>query len=148
MERKNLFDDAVFRDLVARVKAVQSNDQRKWGTMTAGQMMAHCAEVIDVANGKNLRGTPFIIRMIGGFIKKVVLNDKPYPQGVRTHPQYVVEGDKDIEKQRQRLLASMEALRENPADHFQHDLFGKMTREEVGWGMYKHLDHHLRQFGV
>lgn len=148
MERKYLFDDAVYRDLVARVNAVQSDDQRQWGTMTAGQMLAHCAEAIEVANGKSLKGTPFIIRMIGGLIKRVVLNDKPYPRSVRTHPQYIMDGEEDIDEQRQRLLESMADLRRNQAERFQHDLFGTMTRAEVGWGMYKHLDHHLQQFGV
>ena len=148
MERKNLFDDAVYQDLKARVNAVQSDDQRQWGSMTAGQMLAHCAEAMDVANGKHLKGTPFIIRMIGGLIKRVVLNDKPYPRSVRTHPQYIMDGEEDIDEQRQRLLESMADLRRNQAERFQHDLFGRMTREEVGWGMYKHLDHHLQQFGV
>ncbi len=26
--------------------------------------------------------------------------------------------------------------------------FGKMTKEQVGYFVYKHIDHHLRQFGV
>ena len=29
---------------------------------------------------------------------------------------------------------------------FIHDFFGKMTREEIGLLVYKHTDHHLRQF--
>lgn len=148
MERRNLFDNAVYHDLVARVNAVQSDDQRQWGTMTAGQMLAHCAEVVEVANGKSLRGTPFVIRMIGGLIKRVVLNDKPYPRSVRTHPQYVMTGDEDLEDRRRALIDAINALRANDASQFHHDLFGRMTREEVGWGMYKHLDHHLQQFGV
>lgn len=29
-----------------------------------------------------------------------------------------------------------------------HPFFGKLTSEQWGKGIYKHLDHHLKQFGV
>lgn len=143
-------DADVLAEIQTRISALSAMTPAKWGKMSAAQMLAHCAEVQDVANGKDLSHTPFAIRLFASFIKRAVTSVKPYPRDVRTHPQYVVDRDVDFEEARERLLAAIRAMHEKLAGvkAIQHPLFGRMTREEAGWAMYKHLDHHLRQFGV
>ena len=122
-----------------------------WGGMSVAQMCAHCAEVAEVANGKALVHTPWYIRLMGGWIKKMVLSDKPYPHGAKTHPQYEIGTDVGFEDQKARLLevlAAMHSAGRTHAAEDRHPIFGEMTADEHGWLTYKHLDHHLTQFGA
>lgn len=111
-------------------------------------MLAHCAEVQDVANGKPLVGTPWFVRLLAPFIRRTVVSENPYPKGLRTHPQYVQAAVRDFETERARLLVALEGFRAARHSPGSHPLFGDMTEAERGWASYKHLDHHLRQFGV
>ena len=115
-------------------------------------MLAHCAEAQEVANGtKKLEGAPFVAKLFKGFIRKTVVNEKPYPKGTKTHPQYLQSTERDFQREKEYLLSALKMfvkMDEAKVARVEHLLFGRMTREERGWGMYKHLDHHLKQFGV
>jgi len=151
MERKNFYDDGTYQALRERIAQLTPDRAPEWGKMTAAQTCAHCAEVAEVANGKALLGTPWYVRLLGPLVKKLVTGDKPYPRGTRTHPQYLIHSDLDFEEQKDRLLEAMKAMHlagAAQAAEARHPIFGAMTAEEHGWVTYKHLDHHLAQFGV
>jgi hypothetical protein len=116
--------------------------------MSAAQMLAHCAEVQEVANGKDLVGTPLFIRVIARMIRNMVVNDKPYPRNSKTHPQYVQHHEQDLEMEKLRLVAALDSFVDAGPREGRHPLFGRMSADERGWSCYKHLDHHLTQFGV
>ncbi len=146
-----MFDPPVYQECLARLHKIEEDTKPHWGSMTAAQMMAHCAEIQEVANGKKLEKTPFMARLFKGFIRKMVVNDKPYPKSTQTHPQYKQIEDKNFPEEKARLLEALQKFqRMDPqqAANIRHPLFGTMTIEEKGWSSYKHLDHHLTQFGV
>lgn len=116
--------------------------------MSVAQMFAHCAEIQEVANGKNLVGTPVIVRMFAPLIRRMVVGDKPYPRDTRTHPQYAQADERDFEMEKLRLLAALDSFADAGPRASRHPIFGHMSAEERGWSSYKHLDHHLTQFGV
>ena len=119
--------------------------------MSAAQMLAHCAAVQEVMNGKPLEGTPFYILALKSVIRKAVLSRAPYPKNSKTHPQYIQGEQKNFETEKACLIKTLEAaldLPESQSATLTHPLFGKLTRQEGGWSSYKHLDHHLSQFGV
>jgi hypothetical protein len=116
--------------------------------MTVAQMLAHCAEIQEVANGKDLKGTPVIVRLFGPLIRRMVVSDKPYPRSTRTHPQYLQVEERDFEMEKLRLVAALDSFVDAGPRASRHPIFGRMTAEERGWSSYKHLDHHLTQFGV
>ncbi len=148
MDRKSLFDPETARTIEQRINAVDSDAGPLWGKMTAAQMMAHCAEVLDVSLGKELTGTPWFIRLIGPLFKGVILSERPYRKNSPTHPQYVMGDTRDFEAEKARLLASVQAFSASPQEDFRHPIFGRMTAGEKSWAAYRHLDHHLSQFGV
>lgn len=148
MPKKNLYDDEVFEEILERIRNLSPESSPDWGSMEVGQMLAHCAEVQDVANGKELRGTPFLFKLLGPLIKPLVTSEKPFKKGAQTHPQYVMTDPEDFETQRNRLIDSVRTMRALGRRDYRHPVFGGMTAEESGWVCYKHLDHHLRQFGV
>lgn len=116
--------------------------------MNAAQMFAHCAEVQEVANGKELVGTPLVIRLFGRLIRRMVLSDRPYSRSVRTHPQYIQARECDFETEKRRLLSVLDSFVDAGPRPLDHPLFGHMSAEETGRSCRKHLDHHLTQFGV
>lgn len=151
MEKKNFYDEDTYQALLERIGRLTPDTVPAWGKMNPGQMCAHCAEVAEVANGKALVGTPWYVRLMGGLIKRLVLSEKPYPRGTMTHPQYEIGAGAEFEEQKARLLAVLEAMHSAGRDHAgdnKHPLFGVMSADQHGWLTYKHLDHHLTQFGV
>ncbi len=84
MIRKLLYDDDVHAECLERIDGLSPDTQPQWGVMSAGQMLSHCAEIQEVSNGKALEGTPFIVRLLGGFIRKMVVIRNTYRRQRRT----------------------------------------------------------------
>ncbi|MGD8496974.1 MAG: DUF1569 domain-containing protein [Gemmatimonadales bacterium] len=145
--KQSLYDPAVAASVRERLERLTPTSTARWGEMSIGQMLAHCADAQDVLNGKPLTGTPWWIRMAAPLIKPVVLSKRPFPRGLRTHPQYEVRDERPFAAEKQRLLRTLDDF-EATGGGLEHDLFGHLSANEVGWLAYKHLDHHLRQFGV
>lgn len=148
---KNLYTPEVHEELVARIGRLRPEMTALWGRMTVAQMLAHCSEVIEVFLGKRLDDTPLIAKLFGGMIRRMILSDRPYPRDSRTHPQYRVTDNRDFETEKRRLQENIRRFtREDrqAAESHEHAMFGRMTVDERGRAMFKHLDHHLTQFGV
>lgn len=149
LEIRDLLDKDVYDEVLSRVEKLTPESQPKWGEMAVGQMLAHTSEVLEVYNGKGLLGTPWFVKLFKGYVKRMVLNDKPYKQGIHTHPQYKVTSLKKFDKEKHRLLDALSSFfNDEDIANKKHPLFGMMTKLEKGWAMYKHIDHHLTQFGV
>ncbi len=148
MEKKNLFDEDIFSAIQDRIENLTPETQAEWGSMDVAQMLAHCSEIQEVTNGKALKGTPFTVKLLGGLIRKMVLSDKSYPRDGRTHPQYIKDEPEDFYQQKERLQRAVDTMVANGPIASKHPIFGMMSGEDKGWVMYKHLDHHLTQFGV
>jgi len=151
-EKPILYDPAVYQECLTRIESINEGNTPEWGEMSAAQMFSHCSAILDVANGKELKGTPFIAKLLKGYIKKMVYNEKPYPKNSKTHPQYQMQGTTpEFEAEKQRLTSTITKFHTTDpevAAKIKHPLFGYAPRDKKGWGMFKHLDHHLTQFGV
>jgi hypothetical protein len=148
MERRSLLDPETLRSIEERIETLKPDTQPLWGRMSPAQMLAHCAEVEEVWLGKKLEGTPLLIRLVGPLLKGMLLSDRPYRKNSPTHPQYRINDPRDFDTEKARLLASVRKLSEAGQEGFRHPIFGRMTAEEKGWATYRHLNHHLSQFGV
>jgi hypothetical protein len=151
LEKRYLHEPEVLQEVQQRIEKLQPDTQNQWGKMDVAQMMEHCAVVQEVLNGEELTGTPFLIKLFGGLIKKSVLSDKPYAKSMQTHPKYRIVSEQDFEQAKSRLIRSLEEFATKaPQDsqQYAHPIFGPMDLEERAWSSYKHLNHHLEQFGV
>jgi Protein of unknown function (DUF1569) len=150
---KNLFDPMVAEHVKKRLKQLEPQSERQWGKMTAAQMLAHCSVSMQWAIGEVVpeRG-PLPVRLMGRLVKPMVFrNDKPLRRNSPTARSLVVSDERDLGKERDRLLRLIDTFVSGGAERCTnnpHSFFGKMTPEEWATLMYKHLDHHLRQFGV
>ena len=148
---KTLFDPAAFEEIVRRLDSLQAGSARQWGKMTVSQMLEHTARVLEMASGKVQRPQLAIGKMIGWAFRKNFLGPEPFRKNAPTGTDYVVRDEPDLEASRARvksLLAEFHVMGEAGCDGNVHRFFGKMSGHEWGVTQYKHLDHHLRQFGA
>jgi hypothetical protein len=149
MELKNMFDPAVKEKIIVRINKLTPQSQPLWGKMNVGQMLAHLQLPIGVAEGTHKLPRSFMGRIFGPFAKSILYNEKPYKRGLPTDKSFVMTGkEKDFETEKQNLLSSINNFNEENIGNMPHPFFGKMTKEQWSKGTYKHIDHHLQQFGV
>ena len=149
---RSLFDRATANEVKDRIGRLGPTSVRQWGKMNAAQAMAHCASTMEWAVGDRNEPRMFIGRIVGPLVKSKVLKDEtPMGRNAPTAKSLVVADERDLSKERQRLCALIDRFSEGGPQgctKHPHSFFGPLTPEEWARLMYKHLDHHLRQFGV
>jgi len=119
--------------------------------MNAGQAVEHCAAGLECAVGDSLPPRMLLGRIIGWMVRPMLLrNEEPMRRNSSTVKSLVVEDERDLETERKRLCGLIDRFAaagpEGCTTH-PHSFFGRLTLQEWATLMYKHLDHHLRQFG-
>jgi len=147
---KNLFEAGTVAEVMARIERLQPGALRQWGKMDVAQMMAHCSAGLEMASGKLIAKRTLLGRMIGPHVRHMLTNDKPMPRNSPTAKELKVSSC-DFQRERQRLRECVQRFYEGgeaQCTKHPHPFFGPLTPMEWSTGMYKHLDHHLRQFGA
>jgi hypothetical protein len=148
---KNLFERETINEVLARIDNLQPATQRQWGKMDVAQMMAHCSATLDVACGQLNLPRLFIGRLLGPFVKPIYTNEKPFSRSSPTDPKLVVADQRDFLREQEQLKLKVRQFHEGGEGHctrHPHPFFGALPPQDWARGMYKHLDHHLRQFGA
>jgi len=144
-----LFDPRDRDAIEKRLAALQPSNTRQWGKMNLPQMLAHCAATLEVPVGDRVKKQAFIGRVLAPFVRSSVLGEKPFSKGAPTDPDFRITDDRDFGAERTRVLTLVQRFSErgaSGADGVVHGFFGRLNGDEWGRLMYKHLDHHLRQF--
>lgn len=146
---KSLFEDTTYLETKKRLNKLEPTIEPKWGKMSLGQMLHHCQKPLELALQKeDFQLKPNLLAK--WFFKKALYNDKPWSKGLPTPKSFKVVTKRDFVTEKTQLESlitefhNKKELAEWPA----HPVFGKFTPEQWGKMQYKHLDHHLRQFGV
>ncbi len=148
---KNLYDAEAYQEILKRLETLNPDTSAKWGKMNVSQMLAHCVIALEMALGDRVGRKTFIGSLIGPFFKGLILSDKPYRPGSPTSPDFVITEAKDFQSEMTKLKALLTRFQQGGpaiAPKAKHPFFGKLTPEEWGISQYKHLHHHLTQFGV
>lgn len=135
----------------ARIKALTSESRPLWGKMDVAQMLAHCQQPLRVAIGQLRLKRSLVGVLFGGMAKRSLLSGKPWGKGMPTAPEFRVTSQQDFERERRALLDIVRRFGEGgPASLTTqpHPFFGVLTPEQWNALQWRHLDHHLRQFGV
>jgi hypothetical protein len=148
---KNIFEALYSDEILERIENLSVNSQPKWGKMDVAQMLAHCSSFQDIAMGYSLPPRGWLGLLVGGFAKPIFYNNKPLAHSMSTIPTILITEKKDFEIEREKLKQKIQTFQKNGPENctnHPHPFFGKLTPEQWGKGIYKHLDHHLKQFGV
>lgn len=147
---KSLFEEPTRVEILNRIDSVSSQATPQWGAMNVSQMLCHCKRALEMAVGKLNPRRIFIGRLLGPLFRSQYSNEKPFGQGTPTSVELTVKELPDFELEKQRLkdlVIQFSQGGEARVTQHPHPFFGALTAAEWGKGMYKHLDHHLRQFG-
>jgi hypothetical protein len=149
---KNLFDVAQLDEVKGRLANLRPDSERLWGSLAPAQAVEHCSRSVEMALGDQRPPRMMIGRLVGPLIKRIALgNESPFKRNSPTAPNLVVADERDLDTERERLYALLDRFSQGGTmvcTTYPHSFFGRLSPDEWAILMYKHLDHHLRQFGV
>ena len=153
---KNIFDRAVSEELIERIERITPATPPQWGKMNAAQMLAHCSKPYDTLYDAEYQKryephTGFMRFLLNLLVKPLVVGPKPYKPNTNTAPSYMVKDERELATERAKLIGYLNKVQALGRSEFEGKLsysFGPLTADQWNTLFYKHLDHHLRQFGV
>jgi hypothetical protein len=145
---KNLFNPADKKEIITRINSLSVNTKPQWGKMTVAQMLKHNTLPIQMALTNPKPKRDLMAKILGPLIKGSVIGPKPFKKNSFTPKEFKVDSQEVFDTQKNALLELINRFTPDHVSDKNHPFFGPMTDAEWGQGQYKHLDHHLVQFGV
>lgn len=149
---KNIFELQTTNEIIERINKLTPETKAVWGKMNVAQMLAHCNvtyEMIYDNKHKKAEGfKKFILKLL---IKNIVVNEKPYKRKSQTAPEFIITDTRNFELEKKRLIEYLIKTQKLGEAHFEgkeSNSFGPLKTHEWKNMFYKHLDHHLSQFGA
>ena len=139
-------------EIISRINNLTGQEKASWGKMNISQMVSHLVQSGELPFESTLPDKSGVVSRMA--IKPLVLYVLPMPKDVKTSAEIdqQEDGRKPTEFNADKGLAIdlINRLATLPGDHncSYHPFFGKMSAREWGILCYKHIDHHLRQFGA
>lgn len=152
MALPNIFTKSVADGVIQRINNLTPATQPKWGKMNVGQMLAHCNVTYEMVYDNKHKAPGGLGKLLlKMFVKNIVVSEKPYTKNSRTAPQFLITTEKEFNTEKERLINYInktQQLGEKAFDGKESLSFGPLNTTEWNNMFYKHLDHHLTQFGV
>ncbi len=148
--KKNIFNPVYADEIIARAQALTPASKALWGNMNINTMLFHCNKVNrDIMKGKPADKKPALKqRLLKLMLFKVMKN---FPKGIQSNPKYVNTKDYNLgfEKDLADYIEIISLLANGRQNiKAAHPMLGNLTNAEWGVFIWKHMDHHLKQFGV
>ena len=152
MALPNIFTASVSNEIISRINNLSNTTPAQWGKMNVTQMLAHCNVTFEFAyEEKHKKPNFFMAFILKNLVKGGLVSEKPNKKNASTAPEFIIGDDRNFGEEKERLIQYINKtvqLGENHFDGRVSMIFGKMTSTEWNNLFYKHLDHHLTQFGV
>lgn len=149
---KNIFDKTVSEEIIERINLLTPNSIPNWGKMNVGQMLAHCNVTYELIYENNVSKPKGLKKwLLKKLVKNLVVNEKSYAKNGRTAPEFLITDTKEFDQEKERLISYINQTQQLGGVHFHNKeshSFGNLTTQEWNNMFYKHLNHHLTQFGV
>lgn len=148
---KTIFDGQDLNELLERLNKLDTGSERQWGRMSPSQMMEHLARALEMGSGAKPMKQILPGKLFSRFFRNEFFGEQPFKKNRPTGPDFIVKDEPDFESTRERLrklIADFHSLGETGTNGNVHGFFGPLTGKQWGETQYKHVDHHLRQFGI
>jgi hypothetical protein len=151
MALPNIFTKSVADSIIQRINTLTPTTSPQWGKMAVAQMLAHCCVSYEMTyedrHPKPKGFMKFILKLL---VKNKVVSETPYKHNGPTAPAFIITADKDFEEEKSRLIGYIKKTQQLGEKEFEGRMshsFGSLSTTEWSNMFYKHLDHHLTQFG-
>lgn len=147
----SIYDKASYDVMVTRINKLTPDNKAQWGKMTVDQMLHHCKLAVDVAFGRMDLKVNFLMKFLGKMLKNKVFYGGEMGKNSPTAKEFIITEHFDFEIEKRALIANLDKFVTEGKSSItltNHPFWGKMSHEDWDALMWKHLDHHLRQFGV
>lgn len=152
MSYPSIFSQPVSDAVIQRIEKLTPTAKGQWGKMNVSQMLAHCNVTYEmVYENIHPKPNPFMKFILKALIKRTVVTEKPYKRNSPTASAFLIKETRDFDLEKKRLVAYIQKTLQLGETHFNNKVsisFGKLSTAEWNAMFYKHLDHHLNQFGV
>lgn len=146
---KTIIEQKDFVEISDRIRLLSSNNKKRWGKMTLQEMLVHCTTQMKLALGEIESSAQGSFMMRTAFAKWIVFSNIPWPKGAATPIEANVHKNRfalsDIEIEKKNLLIYLDRVK-SAQELRPHPFFGTLTKKEWLRIIYKHIDHHLKQF--
>jgi hypothetical protein len=147
----SLFNSEDNNKILERIGKLTPESPAQWGKMNVNQMLAHCCVPFESALGNVKMGRTLMGYLFGAMGRKQFANDKPFKKGLPTDKRFVVTDNRNFDEEKRKLEAIIQRFGNAGPEKISkdpHPFFGKLSPEQWDMLMWKHMDHHLSQFGV
>jgi hypothetical protein len=147
----SIFNKAGNQTILDKLSRIKPDSKALWGKMTVEQMLVHCQKPFDVAEGNLKLKRNFVGFLFGKMFLKKILNNDEMQKNMPTDKVFIITSSPNFEIEKQKLAAfilDFGTIGHSKIKDLDHPFFGKMTPEQWGGLAYKHLYHHLTQFGA
>ena len=143
-----IWDEGTRKDILVRFGRLTPQHKPQWGKMNPAQMMSHCTAPLCAAMGETqVAGKKTIFRFPA--IRYLIIYKMPWPKSTPTAPEFIRDGPVDFESSHRALVETLERFSANHGKGLQpHPAFGALSQKDWGCLTWRHLDHHLTQFGL
>ena len=148
-----VLNESTLASLIARINKLDDSSLPKWGQMTVNEMLTHCSSAVQMAMGDISTKSKFG-KAKAALARLLFIDIFPFPKGSPTapelNPRKKLRKPEEFNRERDLLIAQLKRIHDTPESHTfaDHPIFRQMSRKRWGQLINKHLDHHLRQFGV
>ena len=134
--------------ILERLRRVRPDARAAWGSLDAPRMLCHVADQMRVALG-DIPTKPVHSFLSRTLVKSLVVNTglKPPRGRIQTAPEMLISRPGSWEADLSACVDLVGRVAEGTANAV-HPAFGPLSPEEWGRLCWKHLNHHLIQFGV
>jgi hypothetical protein len=148
---KSIFKPNDNNEFIERINKLTPQSRALWGKMNVAQMFVHLQLISQMALGEVKFKQSILSIFFASIAKKMLINNKPFPKNLMTDPNLVIVEEKEFEDEKNKLIILIKKFQSLHSDKLKdsvHPIFGKLTFKEWDTLQWKHVDHHLRQFGV
>ena len=149
---KNIFNSDDAHEFIERINKLTPATKAIWGKMNVGQMLAHSHIPLKIASGVLVpKPNPIIKFLFGKGAKKKLVNGEDFKKHLPTFKEALITDERDFEKEKSSLISLIKKFQQKGVAGLTkkpHPFFGNLTVDEWNILQTKHLDHHLKQFGV
>lgn len=146
---KSIWHDEARQELHDRVERVTWDAPAVWGRFTPPTMICHLADSLKMAMG-DLKVAPKHLPIRYPPLKQLIIYVAPFPRSAPTAPELLTRAPQEWAND----VADVQALLDRAASSRttdswpEHPAFGELSKRAWGVLIYRHMDHHLKQFGA